>query len=83
MYVIPYLMGPAGSPLSRAGVMVTDSAYVIASKALMTRVGAIALGQMRHDESLSDLGEFYRQFGTRRPAALPAELARTARRLTT
>ena len=34
-------------------------------------------------ESLADLGEFYKQFGTRLPAALPTELARTARRLTT
>src|SRR5207244_12341783 len=31
MYVIPYLMGPAGSSMSRAGIMVTDSAYVVAS----------------------------------------------------
>src|SRR3989441_13351335 len=31
MYVIPYLMGPAGSSMSRVGLMVTDSAYVVAS----------------------------------------------------
>ena len=34
-------------------------------------------------ESLQDLGEFYRQFGSRLPAAISAELATTARRLTT
>src|SRR5215813_13662354 len=31
LHVVPYLMGPAGSALSRVGVMVTDSAYVVAS----------------------------------------------------
>ena len=47
MWVIPYLMGPAGSAMSRVGVMVTDSAYVVASMHIMTRVGAIALEHMR------------------------------------
>ena len=47
MWVIPYLMGPAGSTMSRVGVMVTDSAYVTASMHIMTRVGAVALEHMR------------------------------------
>ena len=50
MYVIPYLMGPAGSTMSRVGVMVTDSAYVVASMHLMTRVGSVALDHMRSDD---------------------------------
>ena len=47
MWVIPYLMGPAGSAASRTGVMVTDSAYVVASMHIMTRVGQVAFDNMR------------------------------------
>jgi phosphoenolpyruvate carboxykinase (GTP) len=50
MWVIPYLMGPAGSSMSRVGIMVTDSAYVVASMHIMTRVGSVALQAMRRDD---------------------------------
>jgi phosphoenolpyruvate carboxykinase (GTP) len=50
MFAIPYLMGPAGSPYSRVGLMVTDSAYVVASMHIMTRVGRVALEHMRRDD---------------------------------
>jgi len=50
MYVIPYLMGPVGSSMSRTGIMVTDSPYVVASMHLMTRVGQVALQHMRSDD---------------------------------
>lgn len=49
MYAIPYLMGPAGSPMSRAGLMLTDSAYAAASMQVMTRVGQVAIDHMRSD----------------------------------
>lgn len=46
MYVIPYLMGPVGSPYSRVGFELTDSAYVAANMHIMTRVGRPAMEHM-------------------------------------
>src|SRR5512140_874783 len=46
MYVVPYLLGPAGSRFSRVGVQLTDSAYAAASLRIMTRMGAVALRQL-------------------------------------
>ena len=54
LYVVPYLMGPAGSPLTKMGVEITDSIYVVLNMRIMARMGRVAL------EHLGDGADFNR-----------------------
>ncbi|PZO08686.1 MAG: phosphoenolpyruvate carboxykinase (GTP) [Lysobacteraceae bacterium] len=61
LYVVPYCMGPIDSPLSRCGVEITDSPYVVANMRIMTRMGAGALARIEREGSfvrgLHSIGE--------------------------
>ena len=53
MFVVPFMMGPADSPLTKVGVQITDSIYVAISMGIMTRMGDVALKQLGDSDSFT------------------------------
>lgn len=53
MYVIPFVMGPVGSPLAKVGVELTDSVYVAASMSIMTNMGDVAWKQLGESDEFT------------------------------
>src|SRR4051794_616521 len=53
MYVVPFVMGPIGSPLAKVGVQLTDSVYVAASMGIMTRMGEVAWRQLADSDDFT------------------------------
>ena len=77
MYVVPYVMGPVGSPFAKVGVELTDSIYVALNMRIMTRMGRAAL------ELLGESEDFNRGLHSHaRPATRSAASSATSRRTT-
>src|SRR5436190_1347600 len=51
MFVIPYIMGPPDSPLTKVGFEITDSIYVVLSMRIMTRMGDVAIKRLGDDQT--------------------------------
>src|SRR5437773_1132716 len=52
MFVVPYIMGPPDSPLTKVGFEITDSIYVVLSMRIMTRMGDVAIQRLGDDPTV-------------------------------
>ena len=71
MYVMPFVMGPLGSPLAKVGVQVTDSIYVALNMGIMTRMGRCAWEQLGGRRQLHALPALRRRLRSDAPLHLP------------
>ena len=53
MYVVPYLMGVAGSPFSKVGIEITDSIYVVLNMRITTRMGQMVWDELGHSDDFT------------------------------